>query len=197
VRTFIRTFDALVRSLQGVFEFSGDPACVFRLRRTNLRRPLRLDGVGFPAGTPVLELHLSNERIPPLPSSGPDLRWAALAAQRLRFSLGQVAAFAVHHDGAPGGLVGGTTILIDGPASEQLLRRLGFVPRIRPPGRPGERWRIRYALALMAVFNPPSRRRRSARFLRRTEVWMSMNEFLRRYAITPGPLPTKQEESAG
>lgn len=187
MRIFVRTFDALVRGLQGVFDFSADPACILRLRRTRLRRPIRLVEGRFPVGTSVLELHLSNERIPALPLTGPDLRWAALAARRLRLSLRQVADFVLGDAGdAPAALIGGTTILIDGAASERLLRRLGFEIRRNPPERPLEALRNRYALTLMAVFNPPSRRRRSATTVRRTEVWMSMGDFLRRYEPAAG-----------
>jgi hypothetical protein len=183
VRPLICAFDALVRSLQGVFEFSEDPLCLLRLRWGRLRRPLTLNGAAYPVGTHVLEIHLWNERIPPLPPEGADVRWAAEASRRLRRSLEQAAAYVQGCEPRCGGeLVTGTTILVDSGASAMLLRRLGFELRHRPaPFSLVQRLQDRYALALMSVFNPASARRRTRSSPRRTEMWMTMRQFLRRY----------------
>ena len=195
---FIEMFDALVRHFRGVFEFSANPEAVLRLRRTRLRHPLRLRDGGFPSGTPFLELHLWNERVPPLPTSGPDLVWASRAARRLRRSLHDLAAFAQEEGPPRAALVGATTILVDGPSAELLLRRLGFELQ---PHREGpalvERIENRYRLALMAAFNPLSLRRRTPDRIRRTDLWMTMDEFLKRYALSPNPSPALRERGQG
>jgi hypothetical protein len=184
VRRLIPIYDALVRRAQGVFEFSADPNCVLRLRRLGLPWPLVLEGVVFPAGTPLLQLHLSNERIPPLPPAGPDVAWAARAARRLQGSLRALAAYiALGGPAREARLVGATTILADGAGGEWLVRRLGFEcrPHIRIHSPLIERWQDRYALELMAVFNPVSLRTRQASSIRRTDLWMTTESFLQRF----------------
>jgi hypothetical protein len=200
VRRVIRSFDALVRRVQGVFEFSTDSDCILRLRRTRLPRDLSLAEGLFPAGTPVLELHLWNERVPPLPPTGPDLAWASQATQRLRRSLRDLAGHVqVEPSWRDTRLLGGTTILVDGPSAELLLRRLGFelLPHARPRRCLLEAWQNLYALGLMAAFNPLSVRGRSPASLRRTDLWMSMDSFLRRYALTSGPSPRQETRERG
>jgi hypothetical protein len=185
---FIETFDTLVRRCQGVFEFSANPDAVLRLRRACLRHPLLLSGGGFPSGTPFLELHLWNERVPPLPTTGPDLAWASQASRRLRRSLHEVAAFVQKEPPPRAPLVGATTILVDGPAAELLLCRLGFElqPHADPRGALVERIQNRYRLALMAAFNPLSVRGRTPSRIRRTDLWMTMEAFLQRYGSGEG-----------
>lgn len=186
MRRIIRSFDALVRRVQGVLEFSTDPDCILRLRRARLPQALSLAEGWFPAGASFLELHLWNERVPPLPPSGPDLAWASQAAHRLRRSLRDLAGhLQVDESWRDTRLLGGTTILVDGPSAELLLRRLGFelLPHARPRRRLLEAWQNLYALGLMAAFNPLSVRDRSPGSLRRTDLWMSMDSFLRRYAL--------------
>lgn len=200
MRRLIPVFDALVRRVQGVFEFSADPGCILRVRRSRLHRPLALAGGRFPAGTPVLELHLWNERIPSLPTTGPDVAWATRAAHRLRGSLRELAAYVIDAGTTPNAqLVGGTTILADGRGAELLLRRLGFEchAHIHVHDALIERWQDRYAVELMAAFNPVSLRDRTPASIRRTDLWMTMDSFLRRYAGPRDPSPTKQEGDQG
>jgi hypothetical protein len=125
-----------------------------------------------------------------MPPAGADLAWASQAAHRLRQSLQSLAAYVISAEACRDAqLVGGTTILVDGPAAEHLLRRLGFelLPHARQHGRLIESWQNLYGLGLMAVFNPLSAQRRSPGTLRRTDLWMPMASFLRRYALTPNP----------
>jgi hypothetical protein len=189
VRILIPVIDALVRRAQGVFEFSDDPACILRVRRTRLVRPLMLASRCYPAGTPVLKLHLWNERIPALPAAGPDVVWATQAAHRLRRSLRDLAGYVICDRTKDPQLVGGTTILAVGPTAQLLLRRLGFERQAhtRLCASPIERWRDRYAVELMAAFNPVSLRSRTPASTRRTDVWMTMEAFLQRYG--PGSRP--------
>lgn len=80
-----------------------------------------------------------------------------------------------------------------------LLRRLGFElrPHPRSLGAFGELWKNLYALGLMAVFNPRSVRGRSPTSLQRHDLWMPMEMFLRRYALTPNPPPAERERGRG
>ena len=76
MRALMRRIDAWMLRVLGIFEFSDDPECVLRLQITRAPHTLCLNGRVVNAGEPVLELHLWNEHIPPLPPSGPDLAWA-------------------------------------------------------------------------------------------------------------------------
>lgn len=189
MRRLIRHFDSLVRRLQGVFEFSHDPACLLRIRRMRLAHRLVLGERRFEAGAPMLEIHLWNERVPMIPPGGPDLAWAAKSSHRLRHSLrllaGHVSSDATLHDLE---LVGGTTALPD-EAAALLLRRLGFelLPHPQSLGAFGEFWQNLYAFGLMAAFNPVSLRRHALTALRRRDLWMTMDGFLERY----GPRPSR------
>ncbi len=187
MRALIRTFDGLLRRAYGVFEFCDDPNCVLRLRVTRASHTLSLQGNVLPAGTPVLELHLWNEHIPPIPPEGPDLAWAIRSRRMLIDSLRAVA-HQIRYDPRLAGVqaIRGVTVLLppgDGSGGRGLMKRLGFVvfPYCSPLGRFGEFWENLYSWGIMWAFNEVSLRHRQLIRLRRTEVWMSVNEFLRRY----------------
>lgn len=70
------------------------------------------------------------------------------------------------------------------------MRRLGFMvlPYHSPLGRFGEFWENFYTWMIIWAFNAASLRHRHLHRLRRSEVWMSVDEFLRRYkeaCVTP------------
>ena len=71
----------------------------------------------------------------------------------------------------------------DGSGAEKLFTRLGFseFPYQSRLGRFGEFWENFYTWALMWAFNEVSLRQRHLVALRRTEIWMSVGEFLRKY----------------
>lgn len=186
MRPIVRWLDALVRHAVGVYEFTRAPACILRLQRSVLHHPLLLPDGRLPSGTPVLEFHLWNERVPPLPAHGADLAWARGVSHRLRLSFQWIAALLPAGGGASGiQAVGCATVL--GPASgvtADVLARLGFQPcPVRHPlGRFGEGLENAYAWALMWTYNPASLRGKRLGRLRRTEYWMSTPAFLERFA---------------
>ena len=187
MRPLIRLLDAILRRAYGVFEFCDDRDCVLRIRLTKASHPLRLSDRVVRAGDPVLELHLWNEHIPPLPPDGPDMAWAIRTRHMLIHSLHMLAR-QMENDPHLGSVraVGGITVLLspgDRPAGERLMERLGFTitPCPNPLGRFGEFWENFYAWCLMWTFNAASLRRRQLIRLRRVGVWMPTEEFLRRY----------------
>jgi hypothetical protein len=154
----------------------------------------------FPVGSPILEIHLGNEQVPPFPRAGPDRTWASQAAHQLRSPFRALAAYVTADEARRvDRLFGGTTVLVDGPASQLLPRRLGFQlrPHASSRGRLLEAWQNLYALRLLAAFNPLSVRNRSTGTLRRIDLWMPMDSFLRCNSLTPGPSPAERERDRG
>lgn len=190
MRALVRRFDRFLRAAYGIFEFTADGEGLLRLRVRGAPHTLFLpDGI-IAKGEPVLELHLWNEHVPPLPPTGPDLAWAARVRRMLDFSFGAVAR-QMTWDPRLGEVraVGGVTVLLspgDPRGGTRLMERLGFMvlPYRNVLGRFGEFWENLYSWGLMWTFNAASLRRRSLFRLRRGEVWMSRGEFLRRYGFS-------------
>jgi hypothetical protein len=81
-------FDRGPLQRQGVYEYSDDPRCFFRVQRMTAERDVALgDGRRIGRGTPVLNLHLWNEHVPPLGSNGFGIAWAREATRRAELSM--------------------------------------------------------------------------------------------------------------
>jgi YkoP domain len=187
LRVLIRSFDAFLRWLLGIVPLSGDPACLLRVRVTHAAQAASLPGGLVPAGAEVLELHLWNERVPPMPYSGPDLAWARRTQRMFLGSLREAARQLGENPGmAEVQAVTGTTVLIfgaDGVVRSKLMQGLGFsvFPVRSPLGRFGEFWENSYTRALMWAYNPPSVKNLRVFGMRRDEFWMTRGEFLDRF----------------
>ena len=186
MRRIVRSFDAFVRHAVGVFEFTQDPDCILRLQRYTLRHDLVLPDAHLERGAPVLEFHLWNERVPPIPPGGTDFTWARSTSRRLMRSFQMVRSYLATELAQPGPqAIGGITVLgsASGPSSD-LLAHLGFhpLPYRNPLGRFGERWENAYTWGLMWAYNSASLRGKQFSRLRRTEYWMSASAFLSRFA---------------
>jgi hypothetical protein len=201
MRRLIRAFDGLLRQTLGVFEFSDDARGLLRLRASRAPHRLELPGHVVEAGAPVLELHLWNEHMPSIAPEGPDLAWARKTTAMFVASLHDAARYLVATPGlATIEAIGAATVLAppgDPPGGESLVRRLGFLvlPYHSPLGRFGEFWENFYTWWIMWTYNAASLRRRSLVRMRRTEIWMSRDVFLRRYGNRPGPEPTSRPGS--
>ncbi len=187
MRALVRAFDRFLCRATGVFEFCDDPECLLRLQWARAPREFILsDETRIRAGAPVLMLHLWNEHLPHLGANGPDLRWAAQVRRMLTHSLQKAACWLTEQpEGNRVEAVGGITVLAfsaDGRPTP-LIRHLGFdvLPYRRALGRFGEFWENFYTWAIMWTFNPVSLQGRSLLRLRRAEIWMSREAFLRRY----------------
>jgi len=186
MKNVVRCFDRFLRWALGVFEFCDDPDCLLRVRLTTTAHAVTLPDHRIPAVVPILELHLWNEHIPPLPPSGPDLAWAVKTHHMLKASFRALARQMQHDARLAGTLaVGGCTVLCftgDGSGTK-LFEHLGFTiyPYRSPLGRFGEFWENLYTWAIMWAFNEASLQQRRLLSLRRSEVWMSTDGLLRRY----------------
>jgi hypothetical protein len=190
MRSLIRLFDRFLRWVQGVYVFWDDPICMFRARIAQAPHTLYLPDGEVRAGATVLELHFWNEHMPRIPPEGPNLSVAVQGRRMLVTSLRQ-AAHHIQDDRPMTGVqaVGGATVLFavgDGSGAEKLFTRLGFseFPYQSPLGRFGEFWENLYTWGLMWAFNEVSLRQRHLLKLRRTEIWMSVDEFLRKYGAS-------------
>lgn len=187
MKCVIRGFDRFLRKVLGVFEFCTGPECLLRVRRTALAHPVTLDGRTFPVGTLVVELHLWNEHLPPLPPEGPTLNWAVQTHRRLKRSF-QALAASISRDPrlADAELIGGVTVLPLAGAHAggvRLFEQLGFtiLPYRNPLGRFGEFWENLYTWAVMWAFNEPTLAGRHLLGLKRSEIWMTRETLLRRH----------------
>ena len=185
MRFIVLAIDRTLRRRTGIFEFCDDPDCLFRVSLDVAEYPLRVDNGEIPTGAKVLKLHFWNEHIPPIPQTGPTVSWA-VRFRRIMGHSTHLMAEAMKRDPRLAGVkaVGGVTPLFtpgDGSPAEKIFRRLGFTstPHQNPHGRFMEFWERVYAWLLMWAFtkgNPPK-----MRGLRRTDFWVSADEFLRLY----------------
>ncbi len=187
MRTLIRRFDSLLRLIRGIFDCGEGEHCLLRLQVARAPHGLCFDNRVVEAGEPVLLLHLWNEHIPPLPLAGPDLAWAS-HARRLLIRSFCAAAWQMRHNPQLAGVqaVGGVMAFLsplEHPGGMYFMQRLGFVvlPHRCRLGRFGEFWENFYSWGIMWTFNAVSLRHRRLGRMRRSEVWMSADEFILRY----------------
>lgn len=84
--------DRWLRHRQGVYEFSDDPACLFRIQRGTAECSLDLsDGTPVRQDDPVLNLHLWNEHVPASGANGFNMSWAREMTRRVELSLSALA----------------------------------------------------------------------------------------------------------
>jgi hypothetical protein len=87
-------FDVWLRRRHGVFEYSANPDCIFRLELVRLEQTVVLsDGTTFAAGDQVAQLHLWNEQIPAFPAHRTMLHWACRMHRCVAVSLRDLAHF--------------------------------------------------------------------------------------------------------
>jgi hypothetical protein len=184
-RFLIRLLDAWLCRIYGVFEFYDAPDCILRLQVVRVKRTIRLPDLELQTGKPVLLLHLWNEKMQRFPSTGPDLAWAKVMERAFIESLKKAARYLSQDPRlVEVQAIGGVTILFPSqPGDGSLMKRLGFtlLPYSSPLGRFGEFWENFYSWLLIWTYNPASLPSHRLMRLRRTEFWISKEEFLRRF----------------
>jgi hypothetical protein len=90
----ICALDRFLQKRQRIFEFTDDPACVFRiqLHASNERRALS-DGALVRPGDRIVALHFWNEHLPAVPRGGASIGWAREMSHGMRSSLRALAAY--------------------------------------------------------------------------------------------------------
>jgi hypothetical protein len=90
----LAVLDARLRRSQAVFEYSRNPACIFRLDIGRAARPVMLrDGTRLCPGERVARLHYWNEQIPIIPGTGATIGWARQMQRAIAISLRELASF--------------------------------------------------------------------------------------------------------
>jgi hypothetical protein len=187
VRFLVRKLDDWICRSAGIYEFSRDPDCLFRLQVTRAPHPLHLPDLELEPGDPVLLLHLWNERLPPFSSGAADLAWARQFLRLFKHSLSLVAeCMAAEPELSKARAVGGETILLTSGLHEsgkRFVQDLGFtvIPCQRRLGRFGEFWENAYSWMIIWTFNPDGLPGKSILEMSRSEMWLGREAFLQRY----------------
>ena len=80
-------FEGFLQWWHGIFEYSTDPQCVWRIQVDRADQNVLLrDGTAVAVGDRILNLHLLNEHAPRMPSSGPTIAWGRAFVHRLDHS---------------------------------------------------------------------------------------------------------------
>ena len=90
----ISAFDNRQRRRQAVFEYTRNPACIFRIDVNRSSREVTLrDGTCVRAGDRMVRLHFWNEQIPTLPEDGATIAWARRMQRAIGGSLQELARY--------------------------------------------------------------------------------------------------------
>ncbi len=185
-RSLVRRFDAFLRRAYGIWEFTQDEKCFFRLGPGRCQADVTLaDGTVLHRGDAVLIIHLWNEHIPPLPPLDQSFSFGVHFVRTWMYSMGLLAAYLRAHPevaGAPA-LHGVYTVpTSDHPLSqERALQRLGFDVR-KEELSTGQAfrafWEKLYNWAIIWAYNPASLDRRKFSRLDRYYLWIPMSRML-------------------
>ncbi len=90
--------DRWLRQRNGIFEYSAEQRCLFRLERACADQAMALaDGTRIRAGDPILKLHLWNEHVPAMGQQGPTVAWARQVSRAIEASLRELARYWAQH----------------------------------------------------------------------------------------------------
>ncbi|MGH7015092.1 MAG: YkoP family protein [Stellaceae bacterium] len=201
----IRSAESLLRRRHGIYEFTDDEKCIFRLALSIAVGPITLsDGITVQTGDPILDLHFWNEQLPVMRNGGRNLAWANLMKCRYRHSLTLVADH-VERDASldPVVAIRGTPSFNTRLGTAQVIRfaqRLGF--DVVEPGSGGRLighvYEVFDGIALWGLtysYNPNGLRRQGVR-RHRHQVWISRTKLLEHHGSGSGRLGLKAWKNA-
>jgi hypothetical protein len=183
----VRLIDTMFRKSGGLYEFSDDAECILRIQLKQAKHEVEVGGEIILKGEPVLAIHIWNEHMPKIPKEGASLEWALARRRRVVYSFKKLAQ-EIQHENRYSQIraICGVSALFSFSAHTggvRMMQHLGFVvlPYHNPLGRFGVFWENIFSWWLMWAYNETSLHRRYFLKLQRTEIWITINEFLRRY----------------
>lgn len=184
----IRALDRGQRYLRGIYEFSSDPDCVYRLSIESASRDVILpDGTVFHKGEPIGILHIWGEHMPMISPTGINLAWATRMARLLRQSTNLLAQHAVKEKSLQSiPAFGNDAFLPYTQTTVRLLERIGFaVLDDVPVDRLHQKIRVRiiryWTWLLRRAFNRQSARRVRPSDLQSRSIWLSRRTLMEKY----------------
>lgn len=183
----VRWIDRILRKRGRVYEFSYDPDCIMRIQLKKANHEVSVGGETIYKGEQVLAIHIWNERMPKIPKEGVNLEWALVLRQKMIRSF-EILAKEIQNDNRYShirALCGESALftLTGHTGGVRMMKHLGFTvfPYYHPLGRFGEFWENLFSWWLMWTYNEKSLHSRKFFRLQRTEIWITINEFLQRY----------------
>lgn len=176
----------MLRAAYGIGEYSQDEDCIFRVRPIHAPRALKLIDGEIPEGAELLQIHLWNERMPPIPAGGANLAWGKRFRQAMDNGFHHLAR-QIEQDPAFRNVraIGGTSLLMTAqrsPSTARLWERYGF----ELSAAPDVSWLLNltdrfYGWLLLTEFQQVHPSLWEMFRLPRRDSWISRAEFLKRY----------------
>jgi YkoP-like protein len=192
VEALVTALDDRLRLRYGVFEYTRNPDCLFRIEIATSNDDFVLsDGVTVHAGDRLINLHVWNEQFPPFPKERPTLAWARRVDRAFAISLCELEAYLAKRPDL-NDVVAVSGNMGFGPAtrSAQLARyvaRFGF-ERVASPQAPSLRRQIHMLgenilISMMVLARNAAALRADTLWRDRTLVFLSRRELQRRYGV--------------
>ncbi len=189
LRAGIRWIESLIRKSERSYVYCDDPDCVLRIQLMASPRQVNLGDKVILKDDPVLAIHAWNERMPAIPASGADLKWA-LHLRRQVLNSFKILARVMQNDGiySPVQAIYGASALFSSTnhtGGIRMMQSFGFtvLPYHSPLGKFGDFWENLFSWWLMYAYNTASMGSRKFWQLERTEIWMDRDEFIQRFGL--------------
>jgi hypothetical protein len=201
MRALARFIDSILRNRNGVYEFTDDTECIFRIQLRQAAREVNIQGQKISKGDPLLGIHIWNEHMPKLPPDGADLQWALQSHRLLNHSF-RLIAREMQSDEKYASMraLYGTSALLsfnDHIGGMRMMQRFGFtvLPYLPTRGRFGLFWQNFFSWWMMYTYNEVSLHTRDFWRLQRTEIWMLTDDFIYRYGVfSSGSMPDSVQD---
>jgi hypothetical protein len=184
----VYALDRLVRQRLGIYEYSSNACCLFRVHRDRADHSLSLkDGTHIRRGDPILKLHIWNEHMPCMGEKGPSVAWGRRVSRCIHISLTELASY----------LEGESTLkdvkaicadMCLGTAQQRMqlariVARYGFEAARDGVGQPGKLERIgqNIMMLLLVLVTNPSTLRAAILLRAHQRIFLSRAALVRRY----------------